>query len=823
MKQPLTLEENQIAVSFPHLPDETLRLQRMVGREEVGRAFEYELELVSDNHAIAHEDVLGRNLTVSLFVPDHEERFFNGHVTDFAYTGAYNADWDEGGVRMRARYRATVRPWLWFLTLRTDCRVFQNLTVPDILEQTFRRHGFSDFSFNLTSTYDPWENCVQYRETDFDFVSRLMEHEGIYYYFDHDDGRHTMVLCDGDGIHDHRPPRPGYEELPYHVFHPQMEHVFEWTIGRRVESQGVGLKAFNFRTPRDSLSAAVIAHSELVPEGVPSEADLEVYDYPGKYETPEAGDAYARKRMEELETRYETAEGRTNARGLAVGSTFKLVGHPRTTENREYMVVSATYELTARIYESASSLDGAAAAEVTPVFVCSFRALDARRHYHPPRTTPRPVIQGPQTAIVVGPSGEKVWPDKYGRVKVQFHWDRYGQKDDRSSCWIRVSQSWAGAGWGGMHIPHIGQEVIVEFLDGDPDRPLITGRVYNAGAMPPLALPDHKDKSILSDNYGNRLIFDATPGDEHVVLSSPHHQSSLVLGRSIVNRSESELVEFVGGTKTEVGLAAKAETLIGSSSEAFLGLSNQFKAAASMEAHLGPSVAWRWGPSYQIGDSDEIRAAEKGWLQLVTGDAILDCKAEDDSELLLCAGEKREALVEMSNTGLRLAAGEAKPRQDEIDTDPLELTLKRYMAVAFAVHAALSTVAAVDVSTRPGDAGPDAVNDWVSAGAHIVLLALTVAALRKGQQLYNQQQKPANIKKEIQAQKANAEITLEKTGDVSVKGTSASIDTSSTDGDILIKSGKGTVTVSATDRVRVDTKILECRKGLRTKNIIDMG
>ena len=822
MEQPLTLEETQIAVSFPHLPDGTLRLHRMVGREEVGRAFEYELDLLSDNHAIEHQDVLGRNLTVSLFIPHRDQRFFNGHVTDFAYTGTQSTHRHEGGFRMRARYRATVRPWLWFLKLRTDCRVFQNLTVPDILEQTFRRHGFSDFTLKLTGTYDRWEYCVQYRETDFDFVSRLMEHEGIYYYFDHEDGRHTMVVC--DGILNHRPPTPGYEELPYQVYNPMVERVFEWTIGRRVESAGVGLKAFNFRTPRDSLSAGVIAHPELVPEGVPSEADLEVYDYPGKYETAQAGDVYARKRMEELETRYETAEGRTNARGLAVGSTFKLVGHPRSTENREYMVVSATYELMSKPYEPASRPDAASEAEVAPTCLCSFRALDVRRHYHLPRTTPRPVIQGPQTAIVVGPPGEKVWPDKYGRVKVQFHWDRYGQKDDRSSCWLRVSQSWAGVGWGGMHIPHVGQEVIVEFLEGDPDRPLITGRVYNAGAMPPLALPDHKHKSILSDNYGNRIIFDATPGDEHVVVSSPHHLSSLVLGRSVVNRSESELVEFIGGARTEVGLGAKTETMIGSSSEAFLGLfCNEFKAALSMEAHLGPSVAYRLGPSYEIGDSDEIRAAEKGWLQLVTGDAILDCKAENGSKLLLCAGEKREALVEMSKTGLRLAAGEAEPRQDDQDTDPLERSLKRYMAAAGVVHAALSTVAAIDVSTRPDQAGPDAVNDWASTGAHLLLLAITLAAWRKGRELYNQQQKPANIKTEILKQEARAEITLEKTGAASVKGSAVNIDTSSTNGDILIKSGKGTVTLSATDLVRFHTTKVVCRKGLRSKNIIDMG
>lgn len=822
MGQPLPLEEIHIAISVPHMPHEGFLLQKMVGLEAVGRAFEYELELLSDNHDIEPKDVLGQNVTVSLFIPDHDDRFFNGHVTDFAYVGTHSTHGADGAVRLRARYRATVRPWLWFLTLKTDCRIFQGLTVPDIIEETFRRHGFSDFTIDLTRTYDPWEYCVQYRETDFDFVSRLMEHEGIYYYFDHEKDRHTMVLCDGAGIHDHRPPPPGYEEIPYEVYNPMVERIFEWTIGGRVESEGVGLKAFNFRAPRDSLCATVIAQSELVPEGVPSKADLEVYDYPGDYETAEAGDTYARNRMEELEARYETAEGRTNARGLAVGSAFTLVGHPRETENREYMIVSATFEMTSKALELPSRPDGAES-EAPPIYTCSFRALDIHRHYHPPCTTPRPVVKGPQTAIVVGPPGEKVWPDKYGRVKVQFHWDRYGQNDDKSSCWIRVSQTWAGVGWGGMHIPHIGQEVIVDFLEGDPDRPVITGRVYNAGEMPPLALPDHRHKSILSDDYGNRLIFDATPGDEHVVLSSPHHLSSLVLGRSILNKSKSETVELIGGAKTDVGLGAKTETVIGSSSAAFFGVCNEFKASVSMEAHLGPSVAWRWGPNYEIGDSDEIRSAEKDWLQLVTGDAILDCKGKDHSKLLLCAGDKREALIEMSDSQLRLATGQALPREDELDTEPLEVLLKALMADAVAIHLTLSTAASVAVSLQPGGDGPEKVNDWLSTESHVFLSLLGLAAWAVGRQLYGKQQKPDAVKKEILAQRAEAEVKLEKTGAISLKGSKVTIDTSSKGGKIFIKSGKGQVTLSAADLIRLDTKRVVCSKGLQTKNIVDMG
>jgi type VI secretion system secreted protein VgrG len=233
--------DSQIAASIPSLGEDVLLLRHMTGTEQVGRLFEYELELLSTDHGIKLRDVLGHRLTVSLKMRDEDTRFFNGHVARFTYSGVYGE---------YARYRAIVRPWFWFLTLTNDCRIFQDMTVPEIVEDTFQRRGFSDFRMNLTAEYRPREYATQYIETDFDFVSRLMENEGIFYFFEHEDGKHTAVICDGDGISDYRPPMSGYEEVPFlaaegtdHV----TEHISEWVVSEQVAPGGVHLKDFRMR------------------------------------------------------------------------------------------------------------------------------------------------------------------------------------------------------------------------------------------------------------------------------------------------------------------------------------------------------------------------------------------------------------------------------------------------------------------------------------------------------------------------------------------------------------------------------------------------
>ena len=512
---PRTQSGRLVAVATP-LGDDVLLLRRFTGSEQLGRMFSYELDMVSEELDIPFEDLVGQNITVRLELLDGSTRFFNGFVSRMVLTGvADNRDAPAGAAGRLASYRATVVPWLWFITRVADCRIFQDMTVPDIIKEVFRSRGFADFDDSgLSGSYTAWENCVQYRETDFNFISRLMETEGIYYYFKHENGKHTLVLADSPSAHGEL---PGYKELPYRPpsrTRFDYETVSSWVLEKEIQPGVVSLTDFDFANPKNPLEAkAAISRSHAVP-------DLEVFDYPGRYTAASHGENYARIRVEELQARYEVATGRTDARGLAPGYVVPLVDHPREDQNRKYLITSAVYTIRSDDFEAGAAGRG----DAEPDFDCTFTAISADETYRSPRVTPRPTIPGPQTAIVVGKSGEEIWTDEHGRVKVQFHWDRYSQADEKSSCWIRVAQSWAGKKWGAMFLPRIGQEVIVEFLDGDPDRPIITGRVYNGDNRTPYELPTHATRSgikTLSSKGGgnfNEIRFEDKKDEEQIFV-----------------------------------------------------------------------------------------------------------------------------------------------------------------------------------------------------------------------------------------------------------------------------------------------------------------
>jgi type VI secretion system secreted protein VgrG len=456
------------------LGEDVVLFHGMNGREEMSRLFEYHLDLLSSKHDIKLDDILGKNVTIKVALPDDSTRFFNGYVTRFA----------QGGMHGRyRRYEAIVRPWLWFLTRTSDCRIFQEMTVPDIIKSVFADHGMADVKVELTSTYHKWTYCVQYRETDFNFVSRLMEQEGIGYYFRHTDGHNTLVLTDSTSKHT---PADGYEKLsfisPEEVVRSDDEHISSWDFARDIQPGVYVHDDYDFERPSVELKT-----NKPLPRGY-TPSDYEIYDYPGMYIQKPDGEQYAHVRIDELGTQYELAKAQTNARGLAVGALLTLENHPREDQNREYLVVAANYHLTFSDYEALPESGGTR-------YSCGFSLMPSSQQFRPRRQTPKPFVQGPQTAVVVGPGGEEIYTDKYGRVKVQFHWDRRGKKDDNSSCWIRVSHPWAGKQWGAIAIPRMGQEVIVDFLEGDPDQPIITGRVYNAEQMPPYDLPGNKTQS----------------------------------------------------------------------------------------------------------------------------------------------------------------------------------------------------------------------------------------------------------------------------------------------------------------------------------------
>ncbi|MGB5600568.1 MAG: type VI secretion system tip protein VgrG, partial [Thiothrix litoralis] len=469
----ITQAEREIAIKT-QLGADTLVLRSVVVREELARLPSMQAELLSLKEDIPFEDLLGTNATISLKLSDGT-RFFNGYITSIAQTG------NQGSF---AVYEAIIHPWLWFLTRTTDCRIFQNQTVPDIIKAVFRDLGYTDFKEKLSNTYSVWDYCVQYRETDFNFISRLLEQEGIYYYFTQEDGRHELILADGYSSHQ---PITAPSSIP---FYPPDEAVVRkeascthWHVAKQVLPGKYMLNDFDFKRPRASLrSSHAIPRSHAI-------ADYEVYDYPGEYTQIDAGNSYARTRIEELHTGYEQASGQSDVRTLLAGGLFTLAEHPRDDQNREYLLTAVTHTLHSDVFEGQTTTSG------QHLYSNHFTGIDSKTPFRPARITPKPHIRGPQTAIVVGPAGEEIYTDEHGRVKLQFHWDRYGKSDENSSCWVRVSQVWAGKNWGAMHIPRIGQEVIVEFLEGDPDHPIITGRVYNGEQIPPYGLPANKTQS----------------------------------------------------------------------------------------------------------------------------------------------------------------------------------------------------------------------------------------------------------------------------------------------------------------------------------------
>lgn len=468
----ITQNTRLVQVSSP-LGENVLVLQGLGGSEELGRIFQYELELISEDPSVKFDQLLGKPMSLALELHDGGKRYFHGIVSRCSQ-GAGNGQF--------AGYQVSLRPWLWLLSRTSDCRIFQNRTVPDIIKQVFRDLGFSDFEDSLSQTYREWEYCVQYRESSFDFVSRLMEQEGIYYYFRHEKNRHVLVLADAYGAHS---TVSDYASVPYYPptdEQRERDHFFDWNLAREVQPGSLALNDYDFQRPGARLEVrSSVSRSH-------AQGDYPLYDYPGEYVQSKDGEHYARTRIEAIQAQFERVQLRGKARGLGAGHLFKLTNYPRDDQNREYLVVGARYRITQEGYES-GRMEGMLQYE------SDLDCLDAGQTFRPLPLTPQPIVQGPQTALVVGPGGEEIWTDQYGRVKVHFYWDRHDQSNENSSCWMRVSQAWAGKNWGSVQIPRIGQEVIVSFLEGDPDRPIITGRVYNAEQTVPYELPANATQS----------------------------------------------------------------------------------------------------------------------------------------------------------------------------------------------------------------------------------------------------------------------------------------------------------------------------------------
>jgi type VI secretion system secreted protein VgrG len=456
-------------------------------------------------------------------------RFLHGILSELSR-------WNAGGGPQRNRYRAVLEPRFHQLRHTRRSRIFQQKSIPEIV-QAVLDEGQVKYALELQGSYPPRDYCVQYRESDFDFVSRLLEEVGIFYFFRHEQDGHELVLADSPSVH---VPILGEPLLPFRDpagMAPDEECVYEMSGRLEVVPGAVALRDFDFVRP--SLDMTVDSKAS---EG---DAALEVYDYPGKYEDPDPGQGIAKIRLEELRVPGHVAWGQCQSRRLSPGYKFELTGHAEGELNREYLLLSVThegYQPEVLLFEQQNG-----GRSGRKPFRSTFHCMPSEVPYRPARRTPRPVIPGPQTAIVVGPSGEEIHTDEHGRVKVKFHWDREAPGDDKSSCWIRVSQAWAGPGWGALYLPRIGQEVVVDFLEGDPDRPLITGRVYNGHNPPPAELPGARTQSTLRSESSpggggfNELRFEDASGQEQIYL---HAQKDMDIA------IENDKTQSVGGNES---------------------------------------------------------------------------------------------------------------------------------------------------------------------------------------------------------------------------------------------------------------------------------
>ncbi|WP_230427555.1 type VI secretion system Vgr family protein [Collimonas humicola] len=494
------------------LDADLLLVHRLHGTEALSKPFDLTLELLSPYEQLELKQLVGQPLLLTMQTKSGE-RHFHGFVREFARTGS------DGGM---ATYQAQLAPWFSFLDYASNCRVFQDLSVLDIAQEVFHKYGqLADYRFDLiASRYPKLSYCVQYNESDFSFVSRLLEDAGIYYSFEHSESGHKLVLAD-----DSTQSLPLQDDATVR-FQPNQELqasdvLDDWRPRRRVGASVHSIKSFDFKQPRNPLA---VEQKTDVPRGNLPQFERYAYDGSASYGNSAIGEQLSAVRAEEAGWQTKLFEGSGTYRELVVGRYFDLQGHfehesDDATEHR-FIALQIAHDARNNFASDFSTAQDC-------IYRVEVTALRRKIPFRPLRDTVRPRMPGPQTATVVGPKGEEIWHDKYGRVKLQFHWDRLGQFNDQSSCWVRVASPWAGAGMGGVSAPRIGQEVVVDFLDGNPDRPIITGRVYNADNMPPFGqeVSGMRSKTVRGGGFNEVTMHDTAGGE----LLNMHAQKDMAV------------------------------------------------------------------------------------------------------------------------------------------------------------------------------------------------------------------------------------------------------------------------------------------------------
>src|SRR5712692_1694982 len=663
---PYTQEKRLITIQSP-LGKDALLLLGLSGHEGISQLFHFSANLLSENHSISFKDIVGKQVTLQVHHSGDDQRHWNGFVSRFACVG---------GDNRFIYYRAEIVPWLWFLTRTADCQIFQQKTIPEIIKKIFQDHGFQDFQDLTQGSYPQREYVVQYRETAFNFVSRLMEEYGIFYFFQHDQKSHKLIFADkpSPSVHKNCPVqhKVRFNYSPGGVLLKE-DIVGSWGAEQELRPGKYALTDYNFQTPNTSLMANVQTVAEIG-----GNTKYEIYDYPGIHINKSEGDTVTKLRMEEEEAAHHLVAGSGNCRSFAPGYKFHLDEHSRRDQNGDYLLTEVTHS--ASVGDSYSGSGGGSEETYTNHFTC----IPFSVPFRPQRLTPKPIVQGPQTAVVVGPAGEEIYPDKHGRVKVQFFCDRLGKKNENSSCWVRVSQPWAGKNWGAVNIPRIGQEVIVEFLEGDPDRPIITGRVYNDEQMPPYALPDNMTRTTFlsrstkgggSANF-NELRFEDKKGSEQIFLNAEkdmdhrvENQSREYIGNDrslIVHANQRELVD----ADKHIQIVKDRNEKVGGDASLDISGNQNDKVGQNMSLQVGQNLQEKSGQNYAHEAGMEIHL-KAGMNVVIEAGLQLTIKASGGFINIGPAGVAIQGTLVLINSGGAAGSGSgSSPTSPKAPKDP---------------------------------------------------------------------------------------------------------------------------------------------------------
>ena len=498
-----TQDSRFFSLETPLGKDELL-LTQLEGSEYVSQLFRFELSALSTNLAIKPEDLIGKQITVKMH--NEQGRVFHGYVNQFAFGEGQSSGFRE--------YRLSIVPWLWFLTKTESRRIFQNKNCSDIIKQVFADLGFNDYELRIDGGKIR-EYCVQYGESDFVFVSRLLEEEGYAYFFKHEAKKHTLVIVDKQNAYEMCPET----DLGYSKGSSPDSQITDWEHNYEFRKGVWTLNDYNFKEPAKNLIAETTTQSKFA-----NNKKFEHYDYPDLYDFA-SGPELVKIRMDAEEVPMNTISGGSNCSTFYAGGMFKLAEHEAKTEKGSYILTAIHHRARDASYFSGEQGESS--------YENNFTCIPSNVHFRPLQVHMRPVMKGPQSAVVTGPAGEEIYIDEYGRIKVQFIWDREGKKDENSSCFLRVMQSWAGNGWGASFIPRIGHEVIVTFLDGDPDRPIVTGTVYNGANKPPYpsktqsGIKTHSTKGGTAANY-NEIRFEDKKDAEQVYIHAEKNMDTMV-------------------------------------------------------------------------------------------------------------------------------------------------------------------------------------------------------------------------------------------------------------------------------------------------------